>query len=160
MKIKKEIRKILENYSESNKMNFKPELEVPSLELCKRLKELGFPQFSGGWYWVLEELTYKEVWKLKLLYNIPYAVDNLKIKAPTCRELGEWLPVYLEEDIYLDIDHPSSDVWIVSYIKTTHPLQKSIISFYDNTEPNVRAKMIIFLAENGHVKFEEGKGEG
>jgi len=29
------------------------EKEVPSLELCRRLKELGFPQESSdsGWYW-------------------------------------------------------------------------------------------------------------
>ena len=26
--------------------------EVPSMELCKRLKELGFPQNGGGWYWI------------------------------------------------------------------------------------------------------------
>ena len=27
------------------------EKEVPSLELCKRLKELGFSQKGEGWYW-------------------------------------------------------------------------------------------------------------
>ena len=26
--------------------------EVPSLELCKRLKEVGYPQDGGGWYWI------------------------------------------------------------------------------------------------------------
>lgn len=30
---------------------FNPELEVPSLGLCKKLKELGYPQEGGGWYW-------------------------------------------------------------------------------------------------------------
>jgi len=32
---------------------FKPEKEVPNLELCKRLEELGYPQEGGGWYWVV-----------------------------------------------------------------------------------------------------------
>ena len=133
------------------------EKEVPSLELCRRLKELGYPQEGGGWYWA----KIGESWILELqteFKEVP-AYASEYVKAPTCRELGEWLPIYLEEDIYLDIDHPSPDVWIVSYIKTTHPLQESIIAFDDNTEPNARAKMLIWLVENGYVEFKEGKGE-
>ncbi|OQX78907.1 MAG: hypothetical protein B6D56_08120 [Candidatus Omnitrophica bacterium 4484_70.1] len=140
MKIKKEIRKILENYSESNKMNFKPELEVPSLELCKRLKELGFPQFSGGWYWVLEELTYKEVWKLKLLYNIPYAVDNLKIKAPTCREMAFWIAKGVKK-----LTKENNDK--IGYLVAGKEL-------YWEVSPDDFAEDLIWLVENKHVKFE------
>jgi len=34
---------------------FDPKAEVPSLELCQRLKELGYPQTTGGWYWIKDE---------------------------------------------------------------------------------------------------------
>ena len=115
-------------------MVFNPEFEVPSKELCKKLKELGFPQESsdgGGWYWVLEELTYKEVWKLKLLHNIPYAVDNLKIKAPTCREILEWIETAYQK-----------------YVADVPPTYTS-----SEIEPNALAKELIWLAENGYVKF-------
>jgi hypothetical protein len=30
---------------------FTPEREVPDLELCKKLKKLGFPQCDNGFYW-------------------------------------------------------------------------------------------------------------
>lgn len=68
------------------------EKEVPSLELCKKLKELGFPQEGGGWYWVKDtnssspRLTFMN----ELLQEMSPFVEE--IKAPTCRELGEWLP--------------------------------------------------------------------
>jgi len=32
---------------------FNPTDEVPSLELCKRLREQGYPQNGGGWYWLV-----------------------------------------------------------------------------------------------------------
>ena len=38
--------------------------EVPSLELCKRLKELGYPQENGEWYWVKRKVVGKEDWRV------------------------------------------------------------------------------------------------
>jgi len=42
--------------------------EVPSLELCKKLKELGFPQGGGGWYWIQDDE--KTEWVLKFFKEI------------------------------------------------------------------------------------------
>ena len=69
------------------------EKEVPSLELCRRLKELGYPQGGGGWYW---DETVDYSWKLYLYGNTPAHIKSQSVvKAPTCRELGEWLPVVM-----------------------------------------------------------------
>ena len=50
--------------------------EVPSLGLCRKLKELGYPQEGGGWYWVHAVVGYgaKDVlkswgWELKFAEN-------------------------------------------------------------------------------------------
>jgi len=84
---------------------FDVEKEVPSLELCKRLKELGFFQGDKGWFWVLLSPTSKkeeEFWVLDYrdgeysLYNRKFTKE--KIKAPTCREMEEWMPEKIEEN--------------------------------------------------------------
>ena len=78
---------------------FDPKAEVPSLELCQRLKELGFPQTIGGWYWTRIEAIdgSGDIWALDFAYA-PFFPNSVKeiIKAPTCRELGEWLPSKIE----------------------------------------------------------------
>ncbi|OQX86951.1 MAG: hypothetical protein B6D55_04640 [Candidatus Omnitrophica bacterium 4484_70.2] len=133
------------------------EKEVPSLELCKRLKELGFPQDGGeGWYWregkikpVLGLLIDKSDLGWTLLECVdgiwaksPYLYgEELKklIKAPTCRELGEWLlKVYLK-------------------LPTGHPVRNKLISFCLplKLNPNILSKDLIWLAENGYVKFKD-----
>jgi len=81
--------------------NWNPEKEVPSLELCKRLKELGYPQEGGGWYWVktafgwILAIILDGIW-LSTRNYIKVNDETIKdfIKAPTCRELGEWLKDY------------------------------------------------------------------
>jgi len=125
------------------------EREVPSLELCKRLKELGYPQ-SEGWYWEV----YRSGKKLLVYYSEFRGISKYHpgthpekiIKAPTVRELGEWLP----SDYRLD------------FLKFTNEFQISFIAknghiCRDTTEANVRAKMLIWLLENGYVKFPEEK---
>jgi len=73
--------------------------EVPSLELCKRLKELGYPQERAGWHWVLTKENDKEQWALKYYCtyeDIPYWA--IHIKAPTYRELGKWFSWLLQNN--------------------------------------------------------------
>jgi len=140
------------------KVVFNPELEVPSKELCKRLRELGFPQKTkGGWYWICYQLTYKkdkpQIWKLSILDELSaeMKIDAIGrerqgivyldvVKAPTCRELGEWLlKVYLK-------------------FPTGHPMRNKLISFCLplKLNPNILSKDLIWLAENGYVKFKKG----
>ena len=72
---------------------FDPEKEVPNLKLCKRLKELGYPQDGGGWYWwrtkgnkVSYLLKYfGEQIPTEIFYSVEY------VKAPTIPEMVGWL---------------------------------------------------------------------
>ena len=110
-------------------MRFNLELEVPSLNLCRQLKELGYPQKGGGWYWVEEK---KEVYKLvffnpdKLGYIAVYNEKAEVIKAPTVRELGEILNEF-------------------------------VIIISDN-EANYRAELIIELVKKRYLKFNKEGG--
>jgi len=124
---------------------FDIEKEVPSLELCKKLKELGYPQDSGGWYWrkiFKNPNSIQYNWKLVFEQeNNPVLVES-DIKAPTCRELGEWL--------------------LKAYLKlpTGHPVRSKLISFCSplKLNPNILSKDLIWLAENGYVKLTNEKG--
>jgi len=82
---------------------FKPEKEVPSLELCKKLKELGFPQGDGGFYWVH---YLSNQWSLGYyeFIEIDYCQWEV-IKAPTASELLKWLPEEITIDTP-DVDRP------------------------------------------------------
>ena len=133
---------------------FDPKAEVPSLELCQRLKELGFPQTIGGWYWTRIEAIdgSGDIWALDFAYA-PFFPNSVKeiIKAPTCRELGEWLPRVIE-DCFLEFLPKGAKIldWWVVYRNQS----KTKILISADTEPSARAKMLIWLAENGYVKFE------
>jgi|GEM_PF-4671310 len=61
---------------------FDPTKEVPSLELCEKLKEAGFPQDGTGWYWIKKPIGHEHEWKLILIEDIHRTIDNYKVKAP------------------------------------------------------------------------------
>ena len=83
---------------------------VPSLETCKRLKELGFPQEGTGYYW--------SKWKPDKSYILAITFDgrnyhrvdgwtsgppDIKIKAPVIDEIILYLPDKIEyKDEYGD----------------------------------------------------------
>jgi len=139
---------------------FDPTKEVPNLELCRRLKELGFPQEEGGWYWINGKLVFLTKGKKGYLVWDPenvnyYLVDEIEnfLKAPTCRELGEWLPTEIECDgkIFLyrqTLKRKEFPYWIWYGYRYEH-----LHSVEADTEPNARAKMLIWLAENGYVRL-------
>ena len=144
---------------------FYPEREVPSLELCKRLKELGFLQESGGWYWRKDmygnfELEYKP-WASpieKCLKHEKLGGEEIFIKAPTVRELGEWLPAKIKDDsmfelVSIKMKDEMKDEWLVAYTDEMTWFEGE--HMVEDTEANARAKMLVWLAENGYVKFEK-----
>jgi len=138
---------------------FDPKKEVPSLELCKRLKELGFPQDGGGWYW--------EIWldvdgtgeEVKLEYHKDEYVLDTKyvkfIKAPTCREIGGWLWVGL--GTFRTLKEGNKQYLCDDFLRGIRDV--TVPKIYADTEPNADAKMLVWLVKNGHVKFEEGKDD-
>ncbi|RLF78688.1 hypothetical protein DRN32_06405 [Thermococci archaeon] len=159
--------------------------EVPNVELCKKLKELGFPQAQPGYYWVRRktkdgvvvsppeyEIAFKGIREMCELnksnylvagahYTTWWPVDEI-IKAPTCRELGEWLPDHL----IIDKSRPCAALVIRKfwYKESPENPERRLVWCvgYDfkiefraiaNAEPDARAKMLIWLVENGYITF-------
>jgi len=97
---------------------FDPKKEVPSLELCRKLKEISYPQDKYGFYWVRlkgslvnenewdliywneEHIRWDERGKYILLGGCDCCADYLaiieKIKAPVYPEIEKWLPISLD----------------------------------------------------------------
>lgn len=121
----------------------KLEQQVVSLELAKKMKELGFKQESL-FYWInREEIPGKTIWCLE--FADEQKIDYLKksnfdiISAYTVAELGEMLP-----------DHFHTQKSGVDYfIQSQLPSQIALGHYeFSETEADVRAKMLIYLKEN------------
>ena len=139
------------------------EKEVASLELSKKLKELGFPQKEPGWFWCLRKDS--EFYDLfftmdKMYFYKPKQYEEFfifeyhhlqdYIKAYTNSELGELLPII--EDYSLSI-YKTLNGWAIEYEKYQQYVK---IKCDNETEANTRAKMLIFLRENGYITFNQG----
>lgn len=114
--------------------------QVTSLELSKKLKEAGYKQ-EGIFWWVQDEPK-----KWVVVYESWTNTDStvpIKIVAPTSAELGVVLP----------------EPYITNECKTVG--NKWRIDFGDqeaftaDTEANARAKAVLWLVENGYLKFKK-----
>jgi len=136
------------------------EKEVPSLELCKKLKELGYPQTGGGLYWDTwgDSLDRPQVVLIDDWDNCWSIMRRPKekyyIKAPTLGEMGEVLPAKINalgdgSDWFLRIEK-REDCWYVTYglSKLTY-----CVCFEKGEQPDAYARMLIWLAENGYLSF-------
>ena len=135
---------------------FDPTKEVPSLEMCQKLKKLGYPQAGGGWYWVKGLGDYFIAWRLNdetlVDYyffspfdegNIFVSRDREIIKAPTVRELGELILGHIvvrgfKDGVEVILKHVSGNK-----------------HFFADTEANARAKLVIWLAEEKGYNLRE-----
>lgn len=133
----------------------KLENQVCSLELSKRLKELGVKQES--YFWWAEDIT--DSW---IVHGDDYRIRaGLCYSAFTVAELGEMLPfcVRVNGDFY-EIELPNPDGMkenSLSYgyhkpIKTL-PFEWLFCNSYCGTEANARSKMLIYLLENNLIKI-------
>ncbi len=167
---------------------FNPESEVPSLELCKKLKDLGYPQDGGGWYWVKtdwgewclmrmgDERNYllegEAIWDVDEAIEVySDGVGNTElrasdiIKAPTIAEMWEWLPFIINggEDIddlrerygFLSVRKYDNGLSIVSWLNMYNKYHSRIPQFFGVSLGNNMAEALIWLAENGYVRFED-----
>lgn len=131
----------------------KLEDQVCSLELSKRLKELGVRQESA-FYWV------NHIWRGKypeheedliLLPNFQvneglYPLDYWeRIAAFTVAELGEMLG----EHVFSEYEHDLSLPWKCTF---DEGYMKPKRFEYADTEANARAKMLVYLIEQGIVQ--------
>ncbi len=143
---------------------FNPEKEVPSLKMSKKLKKLGYPQEGGGWYWA--KWGEKEKYVLIFMFRKGESVfkqdgyfctaPNYYIKAPTVRELGEWLPEeigykFKYGDLIITKDVKSR--WLMFYLNRSDDFIISKKDWESMNEVDARAKMVIWLRENGYIDF-------
>ena len=129
---------------------FDPKQEVPDLEFCKQLKEAGYPQGDGGWYWVVYVDEEDRGFWVRLTFfreTPPPTFVAYYYKAPTVRELGEWLPYQVTcfKDFKKGFLCEFEDNGVAQ-------------SFWEDTEANARAKMLIWLAKKKLItSFKEDK---
>jgi len=129
--------------------------QVPSLELCKRLKELGYPQEN------LFMLVKYEMWKEPQVWNSDIAKEfssvclsgkrEYEYAAPTVAELGEMLPVKVIER-NRDYEMKTWRDWVNGKLEWFVQYQseegEGFFRRQDPSEANARAKMMIYLLEN------------
>lgn len=133
--------------------------QVVSLELSKRLKELGVPQESH-FYWskdfdVNNEFTGEE----PVVEEDRWLEYNEMEKAKVCSaflvgELGEMIPMELKnrngkcDGGYFETYRMTFKKWIVEYCQG----KKVVAHIMGDTEADARAKMLIYLLENNLLK--------
>lgn len=133
----------------------KLEHQVSSLELSKKLKELGVKQKSlfyweNKWAGSSDEDAGKDV----ISYgNSGYHTMRL-CSAFTVAELGEMLPDNIKHkgnSYWMKTNKSklsSGEIYHVVYYEDNHPIYGGIISFTADTEADARAKMLVYLLEN------------
>lgn len=131
----------------------KLEDQVCSLDLAKRLNELGVKQdslFYWGWYEPLDDIVRQRgghLWRLSLGLNTPadcYALaePDERYAAFTVAELGEMLPQGCASFKSL-----KDGEWVIT---PSYSLEKEldVKDMYAKTEAEARAAMLIYLLEN------------
>jgi hypothetical protein len=125
----------------------KLEDQVCSLELAQKLKELGVKQDSLFYWFRVKNLGLKLEIKAKesLVYSsYSFLRDDIyeSYAAFTVAELGEMLPDWFDSGRRQEGD------WMCRVFVKCNDITHQAFS---ETEANARAKMLIYLIENGHV---------
>jgi hypothetical protein len=135
----------------------KLEDQVCSLELAKKLKELGAKQKSLFWWGRPKDLNVYGLFYTPMLFSFGEDHFDELYSAFTVAELGEILPIHFgykwNNKMYptgLMITKLIND-WLVSY-NVTGSYAPSELCIFDKTEADARAKMLIYLIENGLIK--------
>lgn len=137
----------------------KIEQQVVSLELAKKLKELGVKQesyfhwgksaFSG--VYGITSTDSRHLAKINEFHDEPGASDYYDlISAFTVAELGEMLPEYINIP-YKNGRKRAQDHWLLfrkGYVRYYANAYCDSPHFSANTEADARAKMLIYLIEN------------
>ena len=123
------------------------EKQVCSLELAKKLKELGVKQESLFYWYYVKNLKSWEIFSI----HEDVLRDKDDVSAFTVAELGEMLPKELKINISIAImtSHNNTKKWCVYYYTPTSPEgSKYHYGQLEDTEADARAKMLIYLIEN------------
>lgn len=128
------------------------EQQVCSLELAKKLKELGVKQDSII-YWYNYSWN---GWIVNTRGQLPYNLDTEQddcVSAFTVAELGEMLPPYIEK--YEKTYWRNFNIKFMSYMTRDGNYDDLCPTQGGDTEADTRAKMLIHLIENNLVKVED-----
>jgi hypothetical protein len=127
----------------------KLENQVTSLELSKKLKELGFPQDSL-FYWFNPYFRKCSDSEYKLEQGQGSQKD---ISSYTVAELGELLPSTIHingmGNVPMWTGRNGYGEWLIEYHITFNP---PVVEIIEKTEADCRAKMLIWLTGNGYIK--------
>jgi hypothetical protein len=153
----------------------KLEQQVTSLELAKKLKELGLKQESL-FYWILfhggvgkghSDYERSATWELRTK-DSSLNFQESRISAYTVAELGEMLPEYLvinDRVVIFTTRHNREDKdtgWEQGY-EFAESLNDEDVGWVEveqaETEADARAKMLIHLHEQGLLKPNQKKDE-
>jgi hypothetical protein len=132
----------------------KLEEQVVSLELAKKLKEMGVKQESYfGW---------DEFGNLNDIYYYDKYPGHYFFSAFTVAELGEMLPPGINIDVGMEFNTwqfgTNPKTWCCQYRETRLTIRENCarrtfpINPFDGTEADARAKMLIHLIEKGIIK--------
>ena len=143
-----------------------PEKQVCSLELAKRLKELGVEQeslFYWVWFDTKFDICYKDSSGRFQNIDEPFKVYDMYpcyYSAFTVAELGEALPMCVKKS--KGLPSYAKSIHFIKFIKEFNNWRCFIDDNYgylmigdgfrEKTEADSRAKMRIFLIENGLIK--------
>lgn len=134
--------------------NMKLEQQVVSLDLARKLKELGVKQESTFWYEqtkIAGRNEWKKEWKLSFNNNTkPYSQDHI-VSAFTVGELGEMLPIQISTERGLhEIRSELLSIQKGTFSKGVEwQVMYYDVQFYnDPGEADARAKMLVYLLKN------------
>jgi len=137
--------------------------QVASLELSKRLKELGVKQESLFIWSVpkpenartnIDEVKLRDMQPEIYMRGSSWGECFEEVAAYTSAELGEMLPWGVEVDGKIEVLHiykDSADQW------NFYPSHGAWHKTFNETEADARARLLIFLLENGLLKVEDMK---
>ena len=135
----------------------KIEQQVVSLELAKKLKEAGYPQDDSVWVWHKEKAIVLRNYLTSLGQSgIPETGGRFIIAAPSVAELGEILPTLIIKNNtkkYLCTFHNETTTHKDKRWSLWYGTRHNEWSATANTEANVRAVMVLYLLEQGLLKF-------
>lgn len=124
----------------------KLEQQVCSLDLAKRLKELGVKQESY-FYWSGTEQFGFLVRPFEDRFQYPEAIN---LSAFTVAELGEMLPDAVATYRYKTEDEDPNTWACIKYVPGNHSTYEYVC--HADTEANARGKCLIYLLEQGMIK--------
>ncbi|HSY52426.1 MAG TPA: hypothetical protein VLC46_26735 [Thermoanaerobaculia bacterium] len=125
-------------------MSLPLEKQVCSLDLAKRLKELGVKQESEFYWWTYRTGTISEVRCKHQLENS----ENPIFSALTVAELGEMLPQHYSSHWHALQDGQATTTWVCE-----ESVYDYSIRFSAWTEADARAKMLVDIIENKLIEL-------